>query len=551
MVSRALCALPVLGCVGGSSVRAAMGARGIAAGALIWSSRKRCFCSIHANAGSNASATAVEDAEIRPAKKPVDEAVTPRSQDFSRWYLDVIDAAELADYGPVRGTMVIRPYGYAIWEFVQSWLDAKFKETGHSNMYFPQLIPYSFIEKETSHVEGFSPELALVTIGGGKELEEKLVVRPTSETMVNHMFAQWIRSHRDLPLLVNQWANVTRWERRTKPFIRTLEFLWQEGHTAHATAQEAEEEALRMIEVYRTFAVEQAAMPVIVGRKSRLERFAGATCTYTIEAMMGDRRALQAGTSHNLGQNFARAFETQFTDVNGDLQHIWQTSWGMSTRMVGGIIMTHGDDKGLMLPPKLAPIQVVIVPIWKKGDEQESVLQAAHKVESLVRAAGIRVKLDTFDQRTPGWKFNHWELKGVPIRIEIGPKDVANNSVVVARRDVPGKAGKEFGIFMERSVLIDHLRAKLDDIQSSLLARATEFRDSNIVDVNSYEELKAVIAEGKWARGPWCGSDDNETTVKEETGATIRCFPFDQPEAKTCIFTNKTTHEVAIFAKSY
>lgn len=492
-----------------------------------------------------------EKVESKP-KKEKNLKVTPRSQDFSKWYLDVIDAAELADYGPVRGTMVIRPYGYAIWEFIQSWLDARFKETGHSNMYFPQLIPYSFIEKEASHVEGFSPELALVTIGGGKELEERLVVRPTSETIVNHMFAQWVQSYRDLPLLINQWANVHRWEMRTRPFVRTLEFLWQEGHTAHTSPEEAEEEALRMIEVYREFAYSQAAIPVVVGRKSRLETFAGASITYTIEAMMGDRRALQAGTSHNLGQNFAKAFNTQYTDEKGDLQYVWQTSWGMSTRMVGGIIMTHGDDTGLLFPPRVAPLQVVIVPIWKKDEQKADVMAAAEKTEKILKGAGLRVKLDVSDQKTAGFKFNFWEMKGVPIRIEIGPRDVAENVLVVARRDVPGKDGKQFGVSMEEKPLVEFVKNRLEEIQESLLARATAFRDSNIVDVSSYEELKEAIKEGQWARGPWAGSDEDEARVKEETGATIRCFPFEQPEHNNvCFFSGSQASEVAIFAKSY
>ncbi|KAF7826585.1 proline--tRNA ligase, chloroplastic/mitochondrial [Senna tora] len=477
------------------------------------------------------------------------EVITPRSQDFNAWYLDVIANAELADYGPVRGTMVIRPYGYAIWESIQEYLNVKFKETGHSNMYFPQFIPYSFIEKEASHVEGFSPELALVTIGGGKELEEKLVVRPTSETIVNHMFTQWIHSYRDLPLM---WANVTRWEMRTKPFVRTLEFLWQEGHTAHATLEEAENEARQMIDIYIRFAYELAAIPVIAGRKSKVETFAGACKTYTIEAMMGDRKALQAGTSHNLGQNFSRAFGTLFTDENGQRQHVWQTSWAISTRFVGGIIMTHGDDIGLMLPPKLAPTQVVIVPIWKKDDEKVAVLTAASSVKAVLQTAGIKVKLDDSDQRTPGWKFNFWEMKGVPLRIEIGPRDVSSGSVVISRRDVPGKQGKVFGISMEPSVLEAYVKDRLDEIQSSLLERALAFRDSNIVDVSSYEELKVAISEGKWARGPWSASDEDEIKVKEETGATIRCFPFEQPEGvKICLMTGNPAEEVAIFAKSY
>ncbi|PKU69654.1 prolyl-tRNA synthetase [Dendrobium catenatum] len=449
----------------------------------------------------------------KPSSIP-EGAVTPLSVDFNAWYLDVIAKAELADYGPVRGTMVIRPYGYAIWEAIQEYLNAKFKETGHSNMYFPQFIPYSFIEKEASHVEGFSPELAVVTIGGGKELEEKLVVRPTSETIVNHMFTQWIQSYRDLPIMINQWANVTRWEMRTKPFIRTLEFLWQEGHTAHATAEEAEKEALQMIDVYKKFAYEQAAIPVIAGRKSKAETFAGASCTYTIEAMMGDRKALQAGTSHNLGQNFSRAFETQ----------------------------------------------VVIVPIWKKGNERIGVLSTAASVEQILKSAEIKVKIDNSEQRTPGWKFNFWEMKGVPVRIEIGPRDVANGSVVVSRRDVPGKLGKDLGISMEPSVLIAHVKSTLEDVQASLLRRATLFRDRNIVDVSSYEELKEAISQGKWARGPWSASlchldnpsDVEEQKVKEETGATIRCFPFDQPEgSKVCFMTGNPAEQVAIFARSY
>ncbi|XP_047341406.1 proline--tRNA ligase, chloroplastic/mitochondrial [Impatiens glandulifera] len=485
--------------------------------------------------------------------KNQDRVITPRSQDFNAWYLDVIANAELADYGPVRGTMVIRPYGYAIWEAIQDYLNVKFKETGHSNMYFPQFIPYSFIEKEASHVEGFSPELAVVTIGGGKELEEKLVVRPTSETIVNHMFTQWIHSYRDLPLMVNQWANVTRWEMRTKPFVRTLEFLWQEGHTAHATPEEAEKEALQMIDVYTKFAYEQTAIPVIAGRKSKVETFAGASRTYTIEAMMGDKKALQAGTSHNLGQNFSRAFDTQFMDENGERQHVWQTSWAVSTRFVGGIIMTHGDDAGLMLPPKIAPIQVVIVPIWKKDDEKTGVLEAAFTVKDILKSAGIRINLDDSDQRTPGWKFNFWEMKGVPLRIEIGPRDVSNGSVVISRRDIPGKQGKVFGISMEPSSLVAYVKDKLDEIQSSLLNRASTFRDSNIVDVGSYEELKDAINQGKWARGSWSASDKDELKVKEETGATLRCFPFEQPKdrQKTCFMTGNPAEEVALFAKSY
>ncbi|MGH7965199.1 MAG: proline--tRNA ligase, partial [Candidatus Binatia bacterium] len=374
------------------------------------------------------------------------EGITPRSQDYSAWYLDVIQQAALTDYGPVKGTMVIRPYGYALWENVQAQLDRRFKETGHANAYFPLFIPYSFLQKEAEHVKGFSPELALVTHAGGKELEEPLVVRPTSETIINYMFSQWVQSWRDLPLLINQWANVVRWELRTRPFLRTSEFLWQEGHTAHATEEEAEEEALRMLGVYADFAINEAAIPVVPGRKSNIEKFAGAIRSYTIEAMMGDGKALQSGTSHNLGQNFARAFDIQYLNKENQLEYVWQTSWGLSTRIVGGIIMTHGDDSGLILPPRLAPIQAIIVPIWNREADKSPVLEMVDRVEQSLQAVGIRVKSDRSEQNTAGWKFNEWELKGVPLRVEIGPKDVAKKAVVFARRDRPGREGKQFGI---------------------------------------------------------------------------------------------------------
>ena len=494
--------------------------------------------------------SAPDDAKAPP--KTLEVGVTPKSEDYSRWYLDVIRECELADYGPARGTMVIRPYGYALWEGIQRWMDAKFKSTGVENAYFPQLIPYSFITKEANHVEGFAPELAVVTQGGGKELEEPLVVRPTSETIVNHMFSQWIQSYRDLPLLMNQWANVHRWEMRTRPFIRTLEFLWQEGHTAHATGEEAEARAVQMIEAYREFAEDVAAMPVVVGRKSRVESFAGANVTYTIEAMMGDKKALQAGTSHNLGQNFAKAFDTTFLDETGDKQFVHQSSWGVSTRLIGGIIMTHGDDAGLRLPPRLAPVQVVVVPIAQKNKDKESVAAAAAAIVDTLSAAGVRVKLDDDTRNSPGWKFNHWEMKGVPIRVEVGPKDVAQEACVVARRDKPGKEGKEFGVPVEPEALVAKIEDVLDDVQATYLAEARAFRDANIVDVSSYEELKAAIEEGKWARGGWEGSDEQEKAIKEETGATIRCFPFEQPEGPhVCLMTGAPAKEVCIFAKSY
>ncbi|MEP7219859.1 MAG: proline--tRNA ligase [Bacteroidota bacterium] len=478
------------------------------------------------------------------------EAVTPRSQDYSAWYIEVIQRAQLVDYGPVKGTMVIRPYGYAIWEHIQAQLDRRFKATGHENAYFPMFIPYSFLQKEAEHVEGFSPELALVTHAGGKKLEEPLVVRPTSETIINHMYAQWVKSYRDLPILINQWANVVRWELRTRPFLRTTEFLWQEGHTAHATAAEAEEETLKMLGVYTDFAMNEAAIPVIPGRKSNIEKFAGAVRSYTIEAMMGDGKALQSGTSHNLGQNFARAFETRFQSEKGEVEYVWQTSWGVSTRMVGGVIMTHGDDKGLVLPPRLAPTQVIIVPIWNKEEDKPPVKEKVAQVEAILRDAGIRVKADMSEQETAGWKFNEWEMRGVPLRIEIGPKDVAKDAVVFARRDKPGKEGKQFGI--PTADVGVQARAWLDDIQAAMLQRAIEFRDANIVDVTSPEAFRETIAAGKWARAWWVGTDEQERALKEETGATIRCFPMEQPGGTgTCFLTGGEAKEVALFARAY
>ncbi len=479
-----------------------------------------------------------------------DQGVTPRSQDYAAWYIEVIQRAQLVDYGPVKGTMVIRPYGYALWEHIRDGLDRRFKETGHENAYFPLFIPMSFLEKEAEHVEGFSPELALVTHAGGKELEEPLVVRPTSETIINHMYSKWIQSYRDLPVLINQWANVVRWELRTRPFLRTSEFLWQEGHTAHATPQEAEEETLRMLEVYREFAVEDAAIPVVPGRKSNIEKFAGAVRSYTIEAMMGDGKALQSGTSHNLGQNFAKAFDTKFLTPEGKHEYVWQTSWGVSTRMVGGVIMTHGDDKGLILPPRLAPVQAVIVPIWKSDEEKTRVLELVDKVARTLKDAGIRVKSDTSDQENPGWKFNEYEMRGVPLRIEIGPKDVEKNAVVFARRDRPGKEGKQFGI--EVDAVNTHAVNWLEDIQKNLLEKATAFRDANITDVETMDGLREVIADNKWARVWWAGTDAQERAIKEETGGTIRCFPVDQPGGTgRCVLTGEEAKEVALFAKAY
>ena len=471
------------------------------------------------------------------------EKVTPRSEDYSRWYTDVVQMAELADYAPVKGCMVIRPYGYALWENVQGGLDRRFKETGHQNAYFPLFIPQSFIQKEAEHVEGFAPELAVVTHGGGEKLEEPLIVRPTSETIINTMMAKWIRSYRDLPMLLNQWCNVVRWELRTRLFLRTTEFLWQEGHTAHATAGEAEEEARRMLGVYADFAINDAAIPVIQGRKSDTERFAGAVRSYTIEAMMGDKRALQSGTSHFLGQNFAKAFGTQYLDKNNELQHVWQTSWGVSTRMVGAIVMVHGDDKGLILPPVLAPIQVVIVPIWRKEPERDAIMAAIADLKA--HLSGVRLRVDERDDVSPGFKFNDWEMRGVPLRIEIGPRDLAASQVTLARRDTGEKLPVPIA---ELAVLVPQI---LKDIQANLLRRATEFRDANIFPANDWSELVEAVGKG-FARAWWCGSAECEAKLKGETKATTRCIPFDQPGgAGKCAMCGAEAKEQAIFARAY
>src|SRR5512136_1395730 len=398
-----------------------------------------------------------------------------RSEDFAEWYNQLVLRAELADYAPVRGCMIVRPYGWALWENIQQALDRRFKATGHVNAAFPLFIPLSFLEKEKEHVEGFSPELAIVTIGGGEKLEEPLVVRPTSETIIGSMYSKWIKSYRDLPVLINQWGNVVRWELRTRLFLRTLEFYWQEGHTAHASEQEAREETMRMLGVYADFAIKEAALPVIQGVKSAQEKFAGAVMSTTIEAMMQDTRALQSGTSHFLGQNFAKAFNIQFLDENNTLQYCWTTSWGLSTRFIGAIIMTHGDDQGLILPPRLAPIQAVIVPIFKSEPETAAVLETVRRVEGELKAAGIRVKVDDRTEVTPGFKFNDWEMRGVPLRIEIGPKDVEKGTVALARRDHPGREGKSF---LPQAGIATSVLEVLADVQKSLLERATRFRDS-------------------------------------------------------------------------
>ena len=479
------------------------------------------------------------------------EKITPRNEDYSRWYLDVIRDAELAENSPVRGCMVIRPYGYRLWEGVRDGLDRRFKATGHENAYFPLFIPMSFIQKEAEHVEGFAPELAVVTVGGGKELEEPLVVRPTSETIIGHMYSRWIQSYRDLPVLINQWANVVRWEMRTRPFLRTMEFLWQEGHTAHATAEEAVEETLRMLDVYADFAINDAAIPVIKGRKSEKEKFAGAVDSYTIEAMMGNGWALQSGTSHYLGDNFARAFEITYLDQNNEVQHCHTTSWGLSTRMVGAIIMAHGDDQGLRLPPVLAPIQTVIVPIWRKEAERSGVLELADRVNSLLSEVGIRTKIDLREDQTPGFKFNDWEMRGVPVRVEIGPRDVQQNAVVLGRRDRPGKEGKEFGVPVDG--IVARVKELLAEVQAGLLAQATAYRDANTHWVSSYDEFKTMIDEpGGFIKVYWAGSRADEDRIQEETRATLRCLPFETTgEEGRCFFTGERTSQVAIFARAY
>ncbi|HOT26527.1 MAG TPA: proline--tRNA ligase, partial [Anaerolineaceae bacterium] len=465
----------------------------------------------------------------------MEKKLPTRQENFSEWYNQLVLRAELADYAPVRGCMVVRPYGWALWENIQKALDERFKATGHVNAAFPMLIPQSFMTKEKEHVEGFSPELAVVTHGGGEKLEEPLVVRPTSETIIGTMYAKWIQSYRDLPVLINQWANVVRWEMRTKLFLRTLEFYWQEGHTAHATEQEAVEETERMLQVYADFARTEAAVPVIPGRKSESEKFAGAVNTYSIEAMMGDTKALQAGTSHFLGQNFAKAFDIKFLDENNQLQYCWTTSWGVSTRFIGAIIMTHGDDQGLVLPPRLAPIQVVIVPIYRKDEEKGMVMEAVARVQAQLKA--LRVRVDDREGLTPGFKFNDWELKGVPLRIEVGPKDVQNQSVALSRRDIPGREGKSF---LPMADLENSVPALLQAIQDNMLAKATAFRDSHIYEVSDYETFKQVVAEQGWALAWWSDDRENEARIKEETKATLRVYASDpNPGEGVCFFSGR------------
>jgi prolyl-tRNA synthetase len=481
-------------------------------------------------------------------KTPTLKEITPKSDDYSQWYLDVVLKAELADYGPVKGCMVIRPYGYAVWEHMQAEMDRRIKETGHVNAYFPLFIPKSFLEKEREHVLGFSPECAWVTIGGGEQLDEPLAIRPTSEAMICSMYAKWVKSWRDLPVLINQWANVVRWEKVTRPFLRTTEFLWQEGHTLHATEAEAEAETLQMLHVYRRFSEEVLAMPVVWGRKTESEKFAGALRTYAIEALMGDGKALQAGTSHNLGQHFATAYGIEFLDKDQQRAKPWSTSWGTSTRMVGGLIMTHGDDSGLIFPPRVAPYQVVIVPIPpRKGDWNEAVLPRARQVQADLRAAGVRVHLDDRDTQQPGFKYADWEMRGVPLRLELGPKDIEKDQCVLVRRDTRDK------LPVPLAGLADRVRTLLTTIQADLLDKARRFVAGNTTRVDSYDRFKDAMAGRRgFLVGGWCGDGACEARIKEETKATIRVIPIEgEPVPGACVRCGKPSPQDVYFAQAY
>ena len=475
--------------------------------------------------------------------------ITPRKENYSQWYLDVISAGKLADYAPVKGCMVIRPSGFAIWEAMQARLDRMFKETGHVNAYFPLLIPKHFMEKEAEHVEGFSPECAVVTHGGGKELEEPLMIRPTSETVIGHMYSQWIQSYRDLPVLINQWCNVFRWEMRTRLFLRTSEFLWQEGHTAHETEEEAQEETMRMLEIYRRFQEEDLAIPVIPGLKTESEKFPGAIATYCIEAMMQDGKALQAGTSHNLGQNFAKAFDITFLDRKNEQSHAWTTSWGVSTRMIGGLIMTHSDDDGLIIPPRIAPVQVVIIPIFTNDSERAETKAFAESIAERLhsRLDRLKVVIDHRDDLRPAEKFFHWLQQGIPVRIEVGPRDVAKQCGMVARRDVREKES------VELESITAHVCDLLEKIQENLFQRALEFREQNTRRAKNYEEFCEIMKkEGGFVMAHWNGSPEVEAKIKGDTKATIRCIPLDSdPVRGECMVTGEPSEREVVFAVAY
>jgi len=483
-----------------------------------------------------------------------DKGLTRQSEDFSAWYLEVVQSAELADHSSVRGCMVIRPYGYRIWELMQAALDTMFKQTGHQNAYFPLFLPQSALDREAEHVEGFAPETAVVTHAGGSELEEPLVIRPTSEAVIWPILGRWIQSYRDLPVLLNQWVNVVRWEMRTRPFLRTTEFLWQEGHTAHACEAEAQAEARRMLGVYRTFMEEWMAMPVLTGEKTARERFAGAVRTYAVEALMRDNRALQAGTSHNLGQNFARAFDVRYQTEAGEHEFVWSTSWGVSTRLIGALIMTHGDDRGLVLPPKLAPTQLVIVPIWKSEEERASVLAAAERVR-VALGASVRVHVDDRAFLNPGAKFYEWERKGVPLRLEIGPRDVAAGQVVLVPRVL--RDGEPRKVVLPEAEAVAGLSGRLERLQQAMLEDATARREAHSMrDAKDFTRLRALVeGEGGFVFGGWCGSADCEQRVKEETKATIRVIPDEEfrttPAPDTCLVCGQPASCEAVWAKAY
>ncbi|MGB8952424.1 MAG: proline--tRNA ligase [Candidatus Aminicenantales bacterium] len=474
--------------------------------------------------------------------------ITPKSEDFAKWYIEIIQKAELADYAPMKGMMVIRPYGYAIWENIQRLMDQRIKESGHVNAYFPLFIPESFLQKEMEHLKGFSPEVAWVTHGGKDELEERLAVRPTSEAIIGSMYAKWIKSWRDLPVLINQWANIVRWEKVTRPFLRTTEFLWQEGHTAHETYEEAQQETLKILSLYRGFVEEELAIPVIAGKKTVRERFAGALETYSIEALMSDGKALQMGTSHNLGQHFSKVFNIRFEDRNQNLQYVWQTSWGVSTRMIGALVMSHGDDSGLRFPPRVAPYQVVLIPI-ALGNWKETVLPMVRKVEDELKIQGIRVILDAREEFTPGWKFSEWEMRGVPLRIEIGPRDVKENQVVLVRRDRKDKETVQWNVVVRKAV------ETLKDIQESLYNEARRFLKENTREVRTFKEFKEVMEAKKgFIKGLWCGDEVCEDKIKEETMATIRAIPMDAEEEMgrgKCVYCQKEGKILAYFARAY
>lgn len=494
-----------------------------------------------------------------PYQRPMSKELPTRAENYSQWYQDLVVKADLAENSAVRGCMVIKPYGYAIWEKMQAILDKMFKDTGHSNAYFPLFIPKSFFAKEASHVEGFAKECAIVThyrlkndgkggvmVDPDAKLEEELIVRPTSETIIWNTYRGWIESYRDLPLLINQWANVVRWEMRTRLFLRTTEFLWQEGHTAHATSEEAVEETRKMLEVYADFAENTLAMPVIKGVKTANERFAGALDTFCIEALMQDGKALQAGTSHFLGQNFAKAFDVKFTNKEGKQDFVWATSWGVSTRLIGALIMAHSDDDGLVLPPKLAPIQVVIVPIYKGEEQLKTITITVDKIIAELKAKNISVKFDNRDTHKPGWKFSEYELKGIPVRIAIGPRDLENGTVEVARRDTKEKTTMQL---TDLSIKIEHL---LEQIQDNIYRRASDFRESHTFKADSYDEFKAKLDEGGFVMAHWDGTSETELKIKDETKATIRCIPLNNKmEAGKCIYSGNPSTQRVVFARAY